>query len=218
MSRAPVLFRVDAGPRLGWEHLSRCLVFAAALQRRRRPAYFLSQLDPGSLGLTVKRGGNEWIDADAPAGAAEDLEEMVREVRRIRPAAVVVDSPDVKEEYLAELRRMGVLVVSIDSAAGVRFPSRLVINPLLAPDRESYEFVRGAQVLLGARYAIVRPEIRRQRPIRRRNRSSRFAPWSRSATTTRTARPASWPSCCSTARASAAWTSPYGRGTRPWRR
>ena len=176
MSRAPVLFRVDAGPRVGWEHLSRCLVFAAALQRRRRPAYFLSQLDPGSLGLTVKRGGNEWIDADAPAGAAEDLEEMVREVRRIRPAAVVVDSPDVKEEYLAELRRMGVLVVSIDSAVGVRFPSRLVINPLLAPDRESYEFVRGTQVLLGARYAIVRPEIRRQRPIRRRSRSSPSAP------------------------------------------
>ena len=46
---------------------------------------------------------------------------------------------------------MGVLVVSIDSAAGVRFPSRLVINPLLAPDRESYEFTRGTQVLLGAR-------------------------------------------------------------------
>jgi UDP-2,4-diacetamido-2,4,6-trideoxy-beta-L-altropyranose hydrolase len=166
MSRAPVLFRVDAAPRLGWEHLSRCLVLAAALQRRRRPAFFLSQLEPGSLGLTVKRGGNEWIDADAPAGTAEDLEEAVREVRRIRPAAVVVDSPDVKEDYLAELRRMGVLVASMDSVAGVRFPSRLIINPLLAPDRESYEFTRGAQVLLGARYAIVRPEIRRQRPIR----------------------------------------------------
>jgi hypothetical protein len=93
MSRSPVLFRVDAAPRLGWEHLSRCLVLAAALQRRRRPAFFLSQLDPGSLGLTVKRGGNEWIDADAPAGAPEDLDEMIREVRRIRPAAVVVDSP-----------------------------------------------------------------------------------------------------------------------------
>jgi spore coat polysaccharide biosynthesis predicted glycosyltransferase SpsG len=166
MSRSPVLFRVDASPRVGWENLSRCLVLAAALQRRRRPAFFLSQLEPGSLGLTVKRGGNEWIDADAPAGEAEDLEEMVREVRRLRPAAVVIDSPDVKEDYLAELRRMGVLVVSIDSMAGVRFPSRLIINPLLAPDRESYEFTRGTQVLLGARYAIVRPEIRRQRPIR----------------------------------------------------
>ena len=87
MTRAPVLFRVDAGPRPGWEHLSRCLTLAAALQRRRRPAYFLSQLEPGSLGLTVKRGGNEWLDADGPAGTAEDLEELLQEVRRIRPAA-----------------------------------------------------------------------------------------------------------------------------------
>ena len=62
MTRAPILFRVDAGPRPGYEHLSRCLVLAAALQRRRRPAYFLSRLDPGSLGLMVKRGGNEWLD------------------------------------------------------------------------------------------------------------------------------------------------------------
>jgi spore coat polysaccharide biosynthesis predicted glycosyltransferase SpsG len=166
MSRSPVLFRVDAAPRVGWEHLSRCLVLAAALQRRRRPAFFLSQLDPGSLGLTVKRGGNEWIDADAPAGTADDLQETIREIRRIRPAAVVVDSPSVTEDYLTELRRLGVLVVSMDSIAGIRFPSRLIINPLLAPGRESYEFSPGTQVLLGARYAAVRPEVRRQRPIR----------------------------------------------------
>jgi spore coat polysaccharide biosynthesis predicted glycosyltransferase SpsG len=48
----------------------------------------------------------------------------------------------------------------------VRFPSRLVINPLLGPARDSYEFERGTQLLLGARYAIVRPEIRRVRPLR----------------------------------------------------
>src|SRR5262249_60572839 len=94
MIRAPILFRVDAAPRLGWEHLSRCLTLAAAIQRRRRPAYFLSQLDPGSLALTIKRGGNDWLDADHPAGTPEDLEEVVQEVRRLRPAAVVVDAPD----------------------------------------------------------------------------------------------------------------------------
>src|SRR5436305_1801923 len=44
MNRDPILFRVDGTPRTGWERLSRCLVFAAALQRRRRPTYFLSQL------------------------------------------------------------------------------------------------------------------------------------------------------------------------------
>jgi spore coat polysaccharide biosynthesis predicted glycosyltransferase SpsG len=166
MTRAPVLFRVDAGPRPGYEHLSRCLVLAAALQRRRRPAYFLSRLDPGSLGLMVKRGGNEWLDADGPAGTSEDAEETLQEIRRIRPAAVIVDSPDVAEDYLLQLQRTGVMVVSLDSLANMTFPSRLVINPLLGPTRESYEFTSGTQVLLGARYALVRPEIRRSRPIR----------------------------------------------------
>jgi spore coat polysaccharide biosynthesis predicted glycosyltransferase SpsG len=166
MTRAPVLFRVDAGPRTGWEHLYRCLVFAGALQRRRRPAYFLSQLDPATLGLNVKRAGNDWLDADAVAGSAEDLQETIQEIRRLRPAAVIVDSPDVSEEYLAQLRNTGVLVASIDSLANYPFPSRLVINPMLGPDRESYELNPGTQVLLGKRYALVRPEIRRIRLIR----------------------------------------------------
>jgi spore coat polysaccharide biosynthesis predicted glycosyltransferase SpsG len=139
---------------------------AAALQRRRRPAYFLSQLEPGSLGLTLKRAGNEWLEADGPAGSDEDLAELLQEVRRLRPAAVVVDAPDVKENYLDEVRKTGVLVMSLDSLATVSFPSRLVVNPLLAPGREAYEFTPGAQLLLGARYALVRPEIRRQRPVR----------------------------------------------------
>lgn len=166
MTRAPILFRVDAAPRLGWEHLSRCLTLAAAIQRRRRPAFFLSQLEPGSLGLTVKRGGNDWLDAGSPAGSADDLEEMVQEIRRLHPAAVIVDSPDVKEDYLRVLRDTGVLVVSLDSLAHTAFPSGLIVNPLLAPGREAYEFGRGAQLLLGSRYALVRPEIRRQRPTR----------------------------------------------------
>jgi spore coat polysaccharide biosynthesis predicted glycosyltransferase SpsG len=166
MTRAPILFRVDAAPRVGWEHLWRCLVLAAALQRRRRPAYFLAQLEPGSLALAVKRGGNDWLEADAPAGTPEDLEEVLREVRRLQPAAVVVDAPEVAQDYLDALRRTGVIVVSLDSLASGAFPSHLIINPLLGPCKDSYTIHRGTQLLLGARFALVRPEIRRQRPVR----------------------------------------------------
>src|SRR5262249_25126999 len=60
----------------------------------------------------------------------------------------------------------GPLLASLDNLAGVRFPSRLVINPLLGPGREAYEFEPGTQLLLGHRYALVRPEIRRVRPAR----------------------------------------------------
>ncbi len=166
MNRDPILFRVDGTSQTGWERLSRCLVFAAALQRRRRPTYFLSQLEPGFLGLAIKRAGNDWLDADGPPGTPDDLAETIQEIRRIRPAAVVIDAPEASEEYLKELVDTGVLVVSFDSLAQVRFPSQLVINPLLGPGREAYEYYPGTQLLLGSRYSLVRPEIRRVRPIR----------------------------------------------------
>jgi UDP-2,4-diacetamido-2,4,6-trideoxy-beta-L-altropyranose hydrolase len=166
MNRDPVLFRVDAGPRTGYENLARCVTYAAALQRRRRPTYFLSQLDPSSLGLPIKRAGNEWLDADAPAGSSEDLAEMVQEIRRLRPAAVIVDAPTATQEYLTELQSTGVLVLSMDHTAGIQFPSQLIVNPQLGPGKENYEFLPGSQLLLGSRYALVRSEIRRQRPNR----------------------------------------------------
>lgn len=166
MARDPILFRVDATPQSGWERLTRCLTYAAAIQRRRRQAYFLTQLEPASLAAQVKRGGNEWLEPDGPAGTSDDASEMVQEIRRIRPAAVVIDVPDASESYLAELAATGVLVVSMDSLASIRFPSHLVINSLLSPGRDAYEFLPGTQLLLGPRYALVRPEVRRIRPIR----------------------------------------------------
>jgi spore coat polysaccharide biosynthesis predicted glycosyltransferase SpsG len=166
MNRDPILFRVDGTTRSGWERLARCQALAAALQRRRRPTYFLSQLEPGSLALALKRVGNEWLEADSLCGTDDDLAETVQEIRRLRPAAVVVDAPDASEVYLSELRATGAMLVSIDHLANISFPSRLIINPLLGPGRETYSFPQGTQVLLGARYAIVRPEIRRVRPAR----------------------------------------------------
>src|SRR5262249_38059203 len=114
MNRDPILFRVDGTARTGGEHLARCLTFAAALQRRRRPTYFLSQLEPASLGLAIKRAGNSWLEADSPAGSPEDLVEALQEIRRLHPAAVVVDSPEASEGYLKELVQTGTLVVSLD--------------------------------------------------------------------------------------------------------
>jgi spore coat polysaccharide biosynthesis predicted glycosyltransferase SpsG len=67
-----------------------------------------------------------------------------------------------------------VLVVSLDHLAPARFPSQLVINPLLAPGRDSFACAAGSQLLLGARYALVRPEIRRLRPLRAQEPA---APW-----------------------------------------
>src|SRR5262249_2952799 len=133
---------------------------------RRRPTYFLSQLEPASLALPLKRAGNEWLEADDRAGSKEDLHETLQEIRRLCPAAVVIDAPDADEKDLNEVRATGAMIVSIDHLAQINFPSRLIVNPLLGPGRDAYSFRRGTQVLLGERYVIVRPEIRRVRQAR----------------------------------------------------
>ena len=186
-------------PRAGWEHLSRCLTLAAALQRRRRPAYFLSQLEPGSLGLAIKRGGNEWLDADAPGrhargpgrdGPGDPPPPAGR--RRRRFARRDGGLPG------ASCARTGVLVVSLDSLAATPLPVAADHQPAAGPGPRGVRVRAAARRCCSApRYALVRPEIRRvAADPRRRSRPSRSAPWSPWATTTRTTSPASWRSCC----------------------
>jgi spore coat polysaccharide biosynthesis predicted glycosyltransferase SpsG len=166
MDRSPILFRCDANPQLGWEPFYQCLTYAAALQRRRRPAYFLGRIEPFPLLSQIVRGGNDYLTAGHEIGTAEDCDETIREVRRLGAAAVIVNAPGVQEEYLRELSSTGTTVVVIDSEAGVRFPNRLVINPLVGRPLNQYKWEPGTQLLLGRKYAIVRSVFRRQRALR----------------------------------------------------
>src|SRR5262245_13406590 len=160
MTRDPIILRLDATPRTGYERFARAMTIAAAIQRRRRPVYFLSQLEPNGLAMTIKRGGNNWIAAHHPAGSSEDAVQMQREIARLHPAAVFVDDADMTQDYLSDIASSGTLLGAIDHSATIRFPTRLIVNPLLAPNREGYEHDEDTQLLLGKRYAMVRPEVR----------------------------------------------------------
>jgi spore coat polysaccharide biosynthesis predicted glycosyltransferase SpsG len=165
MTRDPVLFRVDGTRTQGWEALARCLVLAAAMQRRRRPCRFVSQLEPTVLAGQIKRGDNDWIPAAGPVGSPEDLEQMTRLIQQHQPAAVVVDVPQCGPEYLAELVALGPMVLCLDDA-GHRFPCQLVVHPLLGRTPADFDVCPGTQVLTGRRYALIRPGIRRVRLVR----------------------------------------------------
>ena len=166
VKRGPILFRCDGTQDLGWEALYQCLALGAALQRRRRGTYFLSYLDPLSLAQVIHRGNNEWVPAEVPLGGAGDVDKTLREVRRLNAAGVVVAGSNVTEGYLRDLARARVPVLTVDSSAGMTYPSSIVVNPLLAPALKAYRYDRGAQLLLGRKYALVRGVFRRQRTIR----------------------------------------------------
>src|ERR1041385_3036856 len=113
MTRDPIILRLDATPRTGFERFARALTIAAAIQRRRRPVYFLSQLEPNSLALNLKRAGNNWVAAEHPAGSSEDAAQLRREIKRLHPAAVFVDDAEISHDYLAEIATTGVLLGAI---------------------------------------------------------------------------------------------------------
>lgn len=166
MDRSPILFRVDASAQTGWEPFYQSLTYAAALQRRRRPAYFMGRIAPFPLISQVVRGGNDFLTADHEIGTTEDCDQTVREIRRLGAAAVIINAPGLQEEYLRELSSTGTTVVVIDTEARVRFPNRLVINPYLGQPMNVYDYEPGTQLLLGRKYSIVRSVFRRQRAVR----------------------------------------------------
>src|SRR5258708_38599830 len=110
----------------------------------------------------VARGGNEYIPSQHEIGTPEDCDATVRQIRRSGAAAVIVAAPGISTEYLRELSSTGALIAVIDSEAAVRFPSKLVFNPLLGPTLKQYAFEGGTRPGIGRPDGIVGPVFRRQ--------------------------------------------------------
>jgi len=166
MSKFPILIRCDATASQGYESFYQCLTYANALQRRRRGIHFLSRLEPNTILSAIQKGGHDWRPAEYPLGSPEDLKETLGVVRQYQAAAVIVSDPGVGFEYLDTLAGTGAMLVVMDNRATARYPRCLLLNTLLGPNRDSFNAMPGTQMLMGPRFALVRPFIRRLRPMR----------------------------------------------------
>lgn len=166
MSKYPILIRCDATATQGFESFYQCLTYANSLQRRRRGIYFLSRLEPATLLSAIQKAGHDWRPAEYPLGCEEDLRETIGMVRQYQAAALIVCDPNVTGPYLDALADTGTQLVVLDHQALTHYPRCLLINTLLGPGRDAYDAAPGTQMLMGARYALVRPFIRRLRPVR----------------------------------------------------
>jgi spore coat polysaccharide biosynthesis predicted glycosyltransferase SpsG len=166
MSKFPIPVRCDATASQGYEAFYQCVTYANALQRRRRGIHFLVRPEPATVVSAIQKGGHEWRLAEHPIGTEEDLRETVGIIRQFQAAAVIVADPGLSSDYLLRLSETGVQLAVIDPQAGTQYPRCLLINPMLGPNREAYSVVPGTQMLMGQRFALVRPFVRRMRPIR----------------------------------------------------
>lgn len=155
-----LLFRVDFGPEVGLGHLQRSASLAAALAKSGVTSFFLTNnLDGGSdyvarlkFERDVMRDVQSWTSDDAHATL------KVASARGCR--AVMVDSHEVRADYLSRLRKAGLFVIARDDLACYPFPCQMVVNGNADARELPYFSSSGDTVfLLGPEYAVLPPEF-----------------------------------------------------------
>ena len=155
--RGRTLFRVAAGPRLGFGHLRRCVSLARAL--RERP-------------IVALRGGPRARRVACALGCRLVKGPPLTALERERPAVLVVDdpTPSGSRAWCHAARRSGVGVASIrDDGIGAA-DANLIIDGRLAPAR--WRQAR-RHALTGARFAVLDPDLTRLRRVPRAHRAFR---------------------------------------------
>lgn len=155
-----VYFRVDASEALGAGHLVRCLVLADVMAARGVSChFFLREINPYAERI-LNNSIHEVcaLDIDETGGAPADAEALGR---KIQTAAdwLVVDhySLDAGWERIARTKARRILV--IDDLANRPHDCDLLVDPGLGRRAEDYAALMGrpAEMLLGTRYAILKP-------------------------------------------------------------
>ena len=143
-----VVFRVAAGPRLGFGHLVRCRAIARALGVEARVSIrgtAATRRAGTTLGLQVMAGGPGLLDREAPR-------------------VLVVDDPSAAaaRPWVGAARRRGVAVVVIGDGAKARLDADLTVDGSVVAAPDPADRTR----LCGPRYAVVDPSVAARRAAR----------------------------------------------------
>jgi UDP-2,4-diacetamido-2,4,6-trideoxy-beta-L-altropyranose hydrolase len=153
MSGLRIVFRTDAGVKIGFGHVRRCMTLGRALAHLGADVRFLCNGPPVIQELILARGfPSETVDGNS------DLEQTTKMLGEHKAHMVIVDSYDLREDYLAGLRSGGWSVVAIDDLATHPFPVDLVVNGAANASELHYSALSHTQFLLGPRHILLREE------------------------------------------------------------
>lgn len=161
-----ILFRADGNEDIGAGHIMRCVSVADAAGRYGQVCRFL--LASADLEPVIRRHGHEAVVFGTDYRCMdEDLARTIEIVRRLRPAAIVVDSYSVTRSYLGSLwdaaKAAGTRLVYFDDVQAFPYPCDILINyNIYGPDCGYEAFYAGMQApewMLGTKYAPLRDEF-----------------------------------------------------------
>lgn len=191
-----VAFRADASLEAGTGHVMRCLTLADALREKGAECWFVCRAHPGHLAELIRSRGHhcnlldtvpeseqDKTGASSPAHASwlgchwtSDAAQTRRILAELRPAWLVVDHYALDTHWESRLRNDVGRIMVIDDLADRSHDCDLLLDQNLGrqPDDYRKHTPPGCQLLIGPRYALLRPEFaalreyslkRRQLPV-----------------------------------------------------
>lgn len=164
-SRDRALVRVDASPSIGFGHLSRCLAVAAGLRARGWSVDFVTR-KPSADKVRDAEFGLRLLEDEIPASSDDECGVLASLVRSLDARLIVVDHYDIDGAYHAALRATGATLLVIDDLGRPRLGADILVNQNIYASEGLYPGASGCRLLLGPRFALLRPEFvaARRRP------------------------------------------------------
>lgn len=172
-----VAFRVDASPRIGGGHVMRCLTLAGRLMENGAAVTFIAAAIADPLRGLLRDAGIRLSEIAPPHGLARDDDwdraswpEQIQHADAARTAAqlaearcdwLVVDHYGLDRRWETAMRPHLQRLAVIDDLANRAHNCELLLDQTYGRDEADYRPLTGpdAELLIGARYALLRPEF-----------------------------------------------------------
>jgi UDP-2,4-diacetamido-2,4,6-trideoxy-beta-L-altropyranose hydrolase len=159
-SRGGALVRVDASPSIGFGHLSRCLAVAAGLDAHGWSVEFVTRKPSVDKVRDAGFGIRLLEDESSPEN---ERTIVARLAHSLGARLVVVDHYEIDGAYHAALRATGATLVVIDDLGRHGVGADIVVNQNIFASETLYPEAGGCRLLLGPRFALLRPEFAKYR-------------------------------------------------------
>lgn len=185
--KATVVFRVDASLQIGSGHVMRCLTLADALRFEGAECHFICREHPGHLlDLICSKGFNihilSAVDSSASSGGPvqsvepvhahwlggtqlQDAEACRKILEDLKPDWLVVDHYALDVQWETSLQGVTRRLLVIDDLADRKHICDLLVDQNLGHTERDYTALvpKNCRLMVGPRYALLRPEFARLR-------------------------------------------------------